>query len=126
MERITEIFVLLENKPNSLGKLCQNLAKHHINIEALGVFVDSAKLYVKNTEKALKVLDKLNYQTETRDVLMATLGNKPGELAHITSKLGHVGINIEYCFGSVSPGQDYVTVILDVDDIDVALSLFKE
>lgn len=125
MERITEIFVLLENKPNSLGKLCEDLAKHDINIEALGVFVDSAKLYVKDTKKTLNVLEKLNYQTETRDVLIVTLENKPGELAYVTSKLGHVGINIDYCFGSVSPDQNFVTVILDVDNIDVALSLLK-
>ena len=33
MERITEIFVLLDNKPSTLGDLCTCLAEEEINIE---------------------------------------------------------------------------------------------
>ena len=47
MERITEIFVILENKPSALGELCTSLAEKGINIESIGVFHDSAKIYVK-------------------------------------------------------------------------------
>ena len=64
MERITEIFVILENRPSTLGELCSHLAENEINIEAIGVFHDTAKIYVKNLNKAVKLLDKLNYTTE--------------------------------------------------------------
>lgn len=42
MERVTEIFVVLENKPSTLGDLCSHLAENGINIDAIGVFQDTA------------------------------------------------------------------------------------
>ena len=86
MERISEIFVVLENRPSTLGDLCSHLAENGINLEAIGVFHDTAKLYVKNLNKAMKILDKLNYVTEIREVLRVELENRPGALAEIASK----------------------------------------
>ena len=125
MEKITEIFVVLENHPSTLGELCSHLSEHRINIEAIGVFQDTAKLYVKNVNKAVKVLDKLEYTTEQRDVLKVDLENRPGALAEVASKLGNKGINIEYCYGALSKKGNTTAVILDVSDIDRALKILK-
>lgn len=125
MERITEIFVVLENRPATLGELCSHLAENRINIEAIGVFQDIAKLYVKNVNKAMKVLDKLDYTTETRDVIKVDLENRPGALAEVATKLGNKGINIEYCYGALSKKGNTTAVILDVSDVDRALKLLK-
>jgi hypothetical protein len=126
MERVTEIFVVLENRPSTLGEMCSHLAENGINIESVGVFQDTAKLFVKNTNKAMKILSKLNYTTETRDVLRVELENRPGALADVTSKLGNKGINIEYCYATISKKKDTAAVILDVSDIDKALKILKE
>jgi hypothetical protein len=126
MERITEIFVILENRPSSLGELCSHLAENDINIEAIGVFQDTAKLYVKNVSKATKVLSRLNYTTELRDVLKVNLENRPGALAEVTTKLGNKGVNIEYCYGTLSRKGDTTSIILDVSDIDKALAILGE
>jgi hypothetical protein len=126
MERVTEIFVVLENRPSTLGEMCSHLAENGINIESIGVFQDTAKLFVKNTNKAMKILSKLNYTTETRDVLRVELENRPGALADVTSKLGNKGINIEYCYATISKKKDTAAVILDVSDIDKALKILKE
>lgn len=126
MERITEIFVVLENRPSTLGELCSYLAENNINVEAIGVFQDTAKLYVKNINKAMKILSKLNYVTESRDVLKVDLENRPGALAEVATKLGNKGINIEYCYGTLSKKGSMTSVILDVSDIDKALKLFKK
>ena len=126
MERITEIFVVLENRPSTLGELCSHLAENGINIESVGVFQDTAKFYVKNANKAVKILSKLDYTTEMRDVLRVELENRPGALADVTSKLGNKGINIEYCYATISKKRDSAAVILDVSDIDKALKILKE
>ncbi len=126
MERITEIFVVLENCPSTLGEMCSHLAENGINIESIGVFQDTAKLYVKNANKAVKILSKLDYTTEMRDVLRVELENRPGALADVTSKLGNKGINIEYCYATISKKRDSAAVILDVSDIDKALKILKE
>lgn len=125
MERITEIFIVLENRPSTLGELCSHLAEHKINIEAIGVFQDTAKLYVKNISKAMKLLDKLEYTTEMRDVLKVNLENRPGALAEVVAKLGNKGVNIEYCYGTLSKKGDATSLIIDVSDIDKAIKILK-
>jgi hypothetical protein len=123
MERITEIFVILENKPSVLGDLCGYLAENGINIESIGVFHDTAKIYVKTLNKAVKLLEKLNYTIELRDVLLIDLENRPGALAELTSKLGDEGINIEYCYGTLSRKGAAQSVILDVSNIERAIKV---
>ena len=123
IERITEIYVILENKPSQLGDLCSFLAENGINIDAIGVFHDTAKLCVQNLNKAVKLLGKLNYTTELRDVLKIDLENRPGALAEITTKLGDEGINIEYCYGTLSRKGSLVTVVMDVSNIERACTL---
>ena len=127
MERVTEIFVLLDNKPSTLGNLCTYLSEEEINIESIGVFHDTAKIFVKNLNKAVKALSKREEYAnhELRDVLLVDLENKPGALAELTSKLGDEGINIEYCYGTLSRKGDKVSVVLDVSNIDRAEQILK-
>ncbi len=120
VERITEIYVILENKPSQLGDLCSFLAENDINIDAIGVFHDTAKLCVQNLNKAVKLLGKLNYTTELRDVLKIDLENRPGALAELTTKLGDEGINIEYCYGTLARKGNMASVVMDVSNIERA------
>jgi hypothetical protein len=126
MTRITEIFVVLENQPSTLGDLCSHLAENDINIEAIGVFQDTAKLYMKNISKAVKVLTKLNYEIETRDVLKVDMEDRPGAMAEVASKLGNKGINIEYCYGALAKKGKFASIIMDVSDIDRAERILKQ
>jgi len=125
MDRIQELYVILDDKPGALGEMCDVLAKDKINIETIGVFGDSAKLLVKDLERAKKILENNNYTVEIRDVLRVVLKNKPGELAYIVSRISHIGINIDYLYSSIKPGEKRSTVILDVSDVDMALKLFE-
>jgi hypothetical protein len=126
MERVTEIYVILENKPSVLGDLCSHLAENGINIDSIGVFHDTAKIVVSNLNKALKLLGKLNYVTEQRDVLRVDLENRPGALAELTTKLGDEGINIEYCYGTLGRKGNAISVILDVSKIDRAIEVLSK
>ena len=108
-----------------MGELCSHLAENGINVEAIGVFQDTAKLYVKNISKATKILKKLKYETEIREVLKIDLENVPGALAEIATKLGNKGINIEYCYGTLSAKGKNAAVILDVSNIDKAIKVLK-
>jgi hypothetical protein len=120
MERITELFVVVENRAGALGELLTNLSKQKINIEAIGLFQDVAKLSVSDVDRAMKALSRGKYQVEGRDVLRLDLDNTPGSFAIVASRLGRAGINIEYCYCTVIEGQKHAAVILDVKDIDRA------
>ena len=125
MEKITELFVVVENRPGALGDLLGCIGREKVNIEAIGLFQDVAKLSVSDVDRAAKVLRQHNYQVELREVLRLHLDNKPGSFAMVVSRIGAAGINIDYCYSTVATGQKNAAVILDVEDLDRAMSVLK-
>ncbi len=125
MERIKEIFVVLENRPGAVGDLLGHLSREKINIEAIGLFQDVAKLSVSDLDRAMNTLTRARYQVEVREVLRLDLSHKPGAFAFIASRLATAGVNIEYCYATVAKGQKTAAVILDVEDLDRAMSVLE-
>jgi hypothetical protein len=125
MEKITELFVVVENRPGALGELLGCLGREKINIEAIGLFQDVAKISVSDVDRAVNVLGQNGYQIEMREVLRLHLDNKPGSFAMAISRLGAAGINIDYCYSTVGKGQKNASVIIDVEDLDRAMSVLK-
>lgn len=125
MEKIIELFVVVENRPGALGDLLGCLGREKINIEAIGLFQDVAKLSVSDVDSAAKALRQSNYQVEIREVLRLYLDNKPGSFAIVASRLGAAGINIDYCYCTVGKGQKNASVIVDVEDLDRAVSVLE-
>ena len=126
MEKVQELFVILEDRPRALGELMKVLSKNNIKIHSIGVFVDSAKLIVNKTDEAIKLLQKNNYAVEIREVLKVEIDNSAKELAYITERIGHVGINISHAYGTTNANKNKLTLILDVADVKTALSLFSK
>jgi len=124
MEKIQELFVVVENRPGALGELLGVLAKEKINIEAIGLFQDIAKLSVSDIGRARKALMK-KYQVESREVLRLHLENKPGAFAFVASRLATAGLNIDYCYATAGTDGAKATVILDVGDPDKALEVLQ-
>ncbi len=125
MEKIKELFVVVDNRPGALGELLGHLGREKINIEAIGLFHDIAKISVSDAERAKKVLLTNKYQVETREVLRIELDHKPGSFAMVASRLGNAGLNIDYCYATVGKGQKAATVIIDVEDLDRAMALLE-
>lgn len=125
MEKITEIFVLLDDKPGSIYELTRILKKKRINILAIGLFIDTARLFVDSAENALKYLQDQGYPAESREVLSIMMPNKSGALMEITKKLCNAGINITYLYGTMEKEQKRGRVVLEVDKMDLALDIFK-
>jgi hypothetical protein len=125
MEKITELFVVVENRSGALGELLGCIGREKINIEAIGLFQDVAKLSVSDVDRAVKVLRQHNYQVELREVLRLHLDNKPGSFALVVSRIGAAGINIDYCYSTVATGQKNAAVIIDVEDLDRAMSVLQ-
>ena len=125
MKKITELFVVIENRPNSSGELFRILKKKNISVYAVGIFVDTARLYVSDADEALKILQDNHYVVEKRAVLSVNLPNHQGALMELTMKLGNAGININYLYGALEPKQKKGIIILEVDRPDLALQIFR-
>ena len=125
MDKILELFVILEDKPGSISELTRILKRKRISIYAIGLFIDTARLFVSHPEKALEAIHQNNYQAELREVLRVQLPNRKGALMDLTQKLANAKINIKYMYGTMEEKQKRGIIILEVDNSNLALDIFK-
>ena len=126
-----EFTIRLEDRPGTLGKLCQALAEGSVNILAFQSFpLEKGKslvhLILDNPAVARSILDfqKTDY-TET-EVARVTLTHRPGELARAASRLGEAGINIDYGYCGIEPGTNATFLIFGVAQADKAVNIFDQ
>ena len=124
-----ELTIRTENKPGTLGKLCQALADQKVNILAFqAVPADgnsSVRVVVDNPTAAKKVLDTEHLTYNETEVAQAKLPNRPGELAHAASQLGGSNINIEYAYSGLDPTNSPVVFFGVKDAAKAAMVLDK-
>jgi hypothetical protein len=126
-----EFTIRLEDRPGTLGKLCQALAEQSINILAfhscpLEKGKSTVRLVLDNPLAAKSILDrqKTNY-TET-EVATVTLSHRPGELARAATRLGEAGINIDYGYCGVDPSTSATMLLLGVADAGKAVKVLEQ
>ena len=125
----TQFSVFMVNKPGILGQLLESIANDKINILAL-TMMDSVehgvlRVVAKSKEKMVKVLDKLNVQYSTTDVLCVTLPNKAGAFADVAGKLAKAHINISYAYCTAGARGGKTTSILKVADVKKAIKVLE-
>ncbi len=130
IEITNQLSVFLNNKPGTLAKVCDELAKADINIFALTIS-DTAdhsvvRLVVSDWKKALLIFEERAVLAIENKVLMIENSNKPGSLGSISARLAKAKINIEYAYLATSPGAKTGLLILRVDDTKKALKVLKK
>jgi len=131
MPTIREFTIRLEDRPGTLGKLCQSLATENINILAYQQFPNekgqgSVRLVVDNPDKTRTALNNRRAEFTETDVAKVMLSNRPGELARVASRLGDEGINLNYGYSGAEPGTNASFVILGVAEVGKALKLLEQ
>jgi hypothetical protein len=131
MPTIREFTIRLEDRPGTLGKLCQSLATENINILAYQQFPNekgqgSVRLVVDNPDKTRTALNNRRAEFTETDVAKVMLSNRPGELARVASRLGDEGINLNYGYSGAEPGANASFVILGVAEVGKALKLLEQ
>jgi len=126
-----EFTIRLEDKPGTLGKLCQALAAQDVNILAYQQFPHekgkgSVRLVVDNPDKTRATLDRQRADYKETEVAKVMLANRPRELARVASRLGDQGININYGYSGAEPGASASFLILGVADAGKAVKLLEQ
>jgi len=129
MPTIREFTIRLEDRPGTLGKLCQSLATENVNILAYQQLAHdkghgSVRLVVDNPDKTRTALNYQRADFSEAEVAKVMLANRPGELARVASRLGEEGININYGYSGAEPGASFV--ILGVAEVGKALKLVEQ
>ena len=131
MPIIKEFTIRLEDRPGTLGKLCQTLTQEDVNILAYQQFSNekgqgSVRLVVDNPDKTRTTLDRQRADYSESEVAMVMLANRSGELARVASRLGDQGININYGYSGAEPGANASFLILGVADAGKAVKLIEK
>lgn len=124
-----EFTVLMEDGPNTLGKLCRALAAQGVNILALQSFPIGGKsvtrLIVDNPSTAKTVLASQKLTYVEVEIVHAKLTHQPGEIARVASLLGAANININYAYCGLEPGTNAPLVFFGVAEVDKAARILK-
>jgi hypothetical protein len=131
MPIIKEFTIRLEDRPGTLGKLCQTLAEQDVNIIAYQQFPHekgkgSVRLVVDNPDKTKTTLDRLRADYSETEVAKVMLTNRPGELARVASRLGDQGININYGYCGAEAGASASFLILGVAEAGKVVKLLEQ
>ena len=130
MEIVQQISVFLANKPGTLAAVCDELAKHKVNIYALTISdtVDHAvvRMVVSHTQRALGIFEERGVLAVENNVLMIENSNKPGSLSKIASRLAKAKINIEYAYLATRPGDTSGLLVIRASDTKKAFKVLNK
>ncbi len=128
----TQFTVKLDNKPGELGKLATTLGDRGINIIGIAGTTAGKKGILQfltsddaGTRKALK---DAKFAFAEREVLIATLENRPGTLGQLGKNLGAARVNIESLVAVAPanwPAGLPATVAIGVDKPEKAKGIVK-
>jgi hypothetical protein len=124
MGKAVQFSVGLDNTAGTLAKLCGQLGRAGVNIEAISVSDNAdcgwVRLIATPSQKARAVLHKAKYTVCAKLVLTVDAANRPGELERICKRLAKAGVNVHYVYGS-TPSGDGSTLVFGVSDVDRAM-----
>ena len=124
MER--EFSVKLANKSGELARVTDILQKDGVNIRSISTEpqAEVVRMVTSDPEKTRKSLSRSNMQFSERNLLVAKLEDKPGELARVSRTLAKEGINIDAAY-MLDKDSKHVHVALAVSDEDKARNILK-
>lgn len=118
--------IFLDNRPGTLARTCQALARDGVNILALSISdtVDHAvvRMITSDAGKTARVLQVLHATVHERDVVLMQVPNRPGVMAEVAQKLASAGINIEYAYCAASASQEHGTMVLRTNDVEETIN----
>jgi hypothetical protein len=126
-----EFTIRLEDRPGTLGKLCQALAQQSINILAfhscpLEKGKSTVRLVLDNPSAAKSILDRQKTDYTETEVARVTLSHRPGEIGRAAARLGEAGINIDYGYCGVDPTTNATLLLLGVADAGKAAKVLDQ
>ncbi len=125
MQITKQLAIFLDNRPGTLARVADELAKAKINIYAISTSdtVDHSvvRLVVSDYQRALHLFEEHGTLVVEDDVLMVEGANKPGELGRVANRLAQAKVNIEYCYSATPAAARNGLLILRVSNPAKAL-----
>lgn len=129
MPKAKQLSVWVEDRPGMLGKVASALGAKRVNIIGFMAPVadgrDAIRLVVDKPAAAKEAFAAGGWETSEEDIIQIVLADKPGALGSAASKLGAVGINIEYAYTGSGKRAQEVSAFFAVPDVHAALKVLR-
>lgn len=117
---IDQLSVFLENHPGRLAHLCRALGDAGVNMRALMVADTQefgvVRIICDRPLRAQRALEAAGFGVSVADVIAVETPDRPGGLADVLEALDEAGVNVEYAYCFVEPGEGGAAVdVLKVD-----------
>jgi hypothetical protein len=126
---VTQLSVMVENKPGALAEICTRLAEKAVNIAGLMAPEQPGRapvrLVVNHLDTAKKIFDDLRLKYTEEQVLDVRVSDRPGALGKITRKLTDNGVDIRFAYATILKGAGHANIILGVSDVEAASKVLK-
>lgn len=121
-----EFSVKLANKSGELARVTEILQKDGVNIRSVSTEpqAGAVRMVTSDAEKTRKSLSESGMQFSERNLLVAKLEDKPGELARISAALAKEGVNIDSAY-MLDKDSEHVHIALSVSDENKARNILK-
>ncbi len=121
-----EFSVKLANRSGELARVTEVLEKEGVNIRSISTEpkAEVVRMVTSDPEKTRRSLSKSDLQSSERNLLVAKLEDKPGELARLSRALAKEGINIDAAH-MLDKDSKQVHVALAVSDETKARYILK-
>lgn len=128
---IKQISVFSENKPGKLAKVSETLGSAGVNIRALMIAESGdfgiIRLIVDQTDAAFKALKNVGFTVSETDVLGIKMDDRPGGLLAIAKLLDGAGINMDYAYAFVTPGDgNRAALVIRVSNPEAAVTVLEK
>ena len=128
--KINQISLFLENKPGHLNAVCRTLAEAQINIVTLSLADTQqfgiVRLIVEEWQKAKTVLEQAGYVVNVREVVAATVPDRPGGMAEVLDAVSQAGVNIEYMYAFALRRNVRAVLLFRFEDPDAAIEVLQK
>lgn len=118
-----DIAVELENRPGTLAELGEAVGKAGVNLDGVcGIPCEGVGVIHVLVEDPATARDALTQAgitiREEREVLVADVTDRPGELGELTRRLADAGVNIDLTYLATN-----TRLVLGIDDLEAARDL---
>ena len=129
MPKAKQLSVWVDDRPGMLGRAASALGAKKVNIIGFMAPVadgrDAIRLVVDKPAAAIEAFAAGGWETSEEDIVQVVLADKPGALGTAASKLGAVGINIDYAYSGSAKGAQKVSTFFAVADVQAALKVLR-
>jgi hypothetical protein len=127
---LREISLSIPNRPGTLAAVARTLAKHRINVAAIGV--DSSgkrgrvRLIVSDPDHAMALLSAAGYPAEEREMIAVRLEDRAGSFLQVLETLAKGKVNVQSVAILVAREGSHPLVALSTSEQAKARRLLKQ